>query len=106
MDQKLKKLWISALSSGKFEKGKGSLNRENKFCCLGVLCEILNLPKALENDDLQTRYIHEGFEFAGLLFLPLLRDIGMSEAIQTKLIRTNDATDNFKQVIAIIEEEL
>lgn len=33
--------WIKALRSGKYEQGKGRLkSRDNKFCCLGVLCDI------------------------------------------------------------------
>lgn len=34
------KLWIDALRSGDYEQGQGALNKDNKFCCLGVLCEV------------------------------------------------------------------
>ena len=43
--------WIKALESGKYKKGKGFLcsiegkNKTPKYCCLGVLCEILKVPK-------------------------------------------------------------
>ena len=41
--------WADALTSGKFKQGYGMLrgNRdgcETKHCCLGVLCEINNIP--------------------------------------------------------------
>ena len=34
--------WIPALRSGEFEQGIGYLNYDNKYCCLGVACEILS----------------------------------------------------------------
>lgn len=39
--------WVAALRSGKFEQGTGYLNAHNKFCCLGVLCEICQLEKEI-----------------------------------------------------------
>jgi len=30
--------WIKALRSGKYRQGKGRLDYEGKFCCLGVAC--------------------------------------------------------------------
>ena len=33
--------WVEALRSGKYKQGQGALNYNNeKFCCLGVACEI------------------------------------------------------------------
>lgn len=36
------KKWVAALRSGKYKQGKGALHRKNgdKFCCLGVLCNL------------------------------------------------------------------
>lgn len=35
------KTWIEALRSGKYKQTQGRLERDNKFCCLGVACEVL-----------------------------------------------------------------
>lgn len=35
-----KQRWLAALRSGKYEQTKGWLNKDNKFCCLGVACEV------------------------------------------------------------------
>lgn len=44
MNPEVKKLWLEALRSGKYEQGRGKLrSTDNKFCCLGVLCDISNL---------------------------------------------------------------
>ena len=41
MKQKVKDLWVAALRSGKYTKGKGALSYEGSYCCLGVLCEVM-----------------------------------------------------------------
>lgn len=39
LKKKVKKAWVEALRSGKYEQGKGMLNSAG-YCCLGVLCEV------------------------------------------------------------------
>jgi hypothetical protein len=57
--------WVAALRSGKYKQGKGLLrDRHNNYCCLGVLCEILDTPHSLGaysgyyyyQDETQTAY--------------------------------------------------
>jgi len=47
VDEKIKRKWLKALRSGEYEKGVGQLVIEgeeyDRFCCLGVLCDVLNL---------------------------------------------------------------
>lgn len=41
MNRKVKEMWLTALRSGEFEQGTGRLRSDDdKFCCLGVLCEL------------------------------------------------------------------
>lgn len=40
MNQDIKQRWVSALRSGEFEQGTDNLRKGDKFCCLGVLCEL------------------------------------------------------------------
>jgi len=40
MKREVANIWVTALRSGKYKQGMGYLNKNNKFCCLGVLCEI------------------------------------------------------------------
>lgn len=35
-------LWAKALRSGKYKQGKGCLEKDNKFCCLGVACKLFH----------------------------------------------------------------
>lgn len=47
----MQKQWIAALRSGKYEQGFRRLRtRDNKYCCLGVACEILGLEAKLDFD--------------------------------------------------------
>jgi len=38
--------WIKALESGRYKQGTGYLRKDDRYCCLGVACEVsgLNLP--------------------------------------------------------------
>jgi len=40
MNKQIKKKWIKALRSGKYEQGEERLKTGNSFCCLGVLCDL------------------------------------------------------------------
>lgn len=40
MKPEIRDEWVRRLRSGKYEQGKEWLNKDGKFCCLGVLCEM------------------------------------------------------------------
>jgi hypothetical protein len=40
MNKDIQDRWVLALRSGRYQQGAYSLNRENRFCCFGVLCEL------------------------------------------------------------------
>ena len=40
MNDEIKAKWVAALRSGEFKQGHGGLRDGDRFCCLGVLCEI------------------------------------------------------------------
>lgn len=40
MNPEIKAQWLTALRSGDYRQGQGSLKRDGKFCCLGVLCDL------------------------------------------------------------------
>jgi len=44
MDAELKAKWVKALRSGEYKQGFSSFEKEGRFCCLGVLCKIMNEP--------------------------------------------------------------
>jgi hypothetical protein len=53
MKPEIKKLWVEALRSGDYKQGHGRLARikdkQIEYCCLGVLCEVLEVPREKNN---------------------------------------------------------
>lgn len=41
MKEDIKRRWLKALRSGEYKQSRTYLKSENGFCCLGVLCDIL-----------------------------------------------------------------
>ena len=41
MNPEIKQKWVEALRSGKYEQGNECLRKGDKFCCLGVFCEVV-----------------------------------------------------------------
>lgn len=104
MNPEVKVKWIEALKSGIYPKGVGALNCGGKFCCLGVLCEVMEVPK--------TVYVESKMEYN---FGPLgnywhgmipgkFCDIGSKHT--EKLAEINDDTETFEEVINYIKENL
>ena len=42
MNQDVKKRWVEALRDGSYEQGHGALRKGDTYCCLGVLCDIMD----------------------------------------------------------------
>ncbi len=40
MKRTIAKQWVTALRSGQYRQGTGQLRQDDKFCCLGVLCNL------------------------------------------------------------------
>lgn len=42
MDKELKKRWVAALRSGEYNQGRYTLRSRDGFCCMGVLCDLID----------------------------------------------------------------
>lgn len=118
MDATIKAQWLEALRSGKYKQGKGALHNksDDSYCCLGVLCEVMGVPKyALEGDE-HSHFTHYGVEgdftscslpmsvshASGLTcYGQFLDENGEDES----LAHLNDKGATFDQIAAIIEEK-
>jgi hypothetical protein len=61
MDTEVKDRWIDALESGDYEQGRSVLatvadDGKRKYCCLGVLCEVLGIPGVKAGSHLSILY--------------------------------------------------
>lgn len=43
--------WVEALESGKYKQGRGQLNASEGFCCVGVLCDVVDPTKWVDSED-------------------------------------------------------
>jgi len=100
-----KEEWVAALRSGKYTQGKGYLNNQGLFCCLGVLCEISGVPK--KPSTISSRFSYntkeESFSTTGIndKMFPLIFE---GNLIKDLLIHMNDDLDkSFNEIADYIE---
>lgn len=114
MKPDIKKLWVDALRSGKYNKGRGylkypKLDGEIHYCCLGVLAELSPVKDTLVSDCYQfeaaVSYLGDDvMEWAGLDAknprVPWRGDVA-------SLADINDNTDaTFPEIADLIEAHL
>jgi hypothetical protein len=119
----IKTLWLEALRSGQYEQGVAALrSAENKFCCLGVLCDIAakhNMGEWVE--DTPWRFEISGTADTVLIPPPIVDwafevqphtrvdywDLGEGMVADGKsLANLNDHGTTFEEIANIIEKEL
>ena len=101
--QEVKEKWVNALESGTYEKGTGQLKISNKYCCIGVLVEIMDDIKINETGiefESTIGYNHtKGYQDGGL---------GLEYSLVESLINLNDSVyyldKTFKNMIPQIKE--
>ena len=105
MNKEVKQAWIKALRSGEYEQGTGYLRSEdNKFCCLGVLCDIMKDRLGLEWNLVGHRYEMYGAacNLPGIVYA----EARISGPV-SRLIDMNDFYRNtFAEIAAYIKENL
>lgn len=71
MKPEIKSLWVAALRSGKYEQGKGMLAAQDspaepvQYCCLGVLCDVMEMNYRLVESTFKRGRMVRVYEFAG-----------------------------------------
>jgi hypothetical protein len=91
---------LEALRSGRYKQGKLKLRFEDNFCCLGVLCDVLQPDKwSLDNGC----YVHPDRHPAPSSEI-LRSDLLDSENVQMELSRMNDEGATFAEIADRIEE--
>lgn len=106
MDENIKKDWVAALRSGRYEQGYGRLCDDHRFCCLGVLYEVLNKEGhlSIERSHIGTKVLYDGN-----MSYPynLINYNIIKESDVDKLVTMNDSrVCSFKEIADWIEEKL
>jgi hypothetical protein len=111
LPKKEKAAWLKALRSGKYEKGTGHLQKDNKFCCLGILCDIQKLPSRKVYEFIYYDEQKDLLPTSSPLYSILGQDgdlSGFSVKINNtrvnSLAQINDLTTTFDEVIEVIKK--
>jgi hypothetical protein len=101
MDAKIKAAWITALRSGKFQQARGALRTPtNKFCCLGVLCELVH-PDRWDNSGREWRHC----DFGSMPSWEVLAAAGLDDDDSPEtLANMNDEGRSFAEIADYIEK--
>ncbi len=106
MNQQVKQKWVDALKSGDYQQTRATLKDQSGFCCLGVLCDLYS--KETGED-----WVQDGrdyypptavCEWAGFVntYNPKV-EYGEE---RLSLADLNDNGKSFKEIAAIIQEQL
>lgn len=113
MNKEIADKWVEALRSGKYKQGTGSLceitHSGEHYCCLGVLCDIANIPYTIGSAPFKT---YDGDKIG--LSLGIMKKVGMESSlgrfrtinngIQFDLSKLNDGGRSFKEIADVIEQ--
>lgn len=107
MQPEIKAKWLEALRSGRYAQTTGELFDGEKFCCLGVLCDVIS-PNWGQTDDEGETYIAHEFGDSNEILDPTFREeIGIPSDVQDKLTQMNDDEKaSFAQIADWIEKNL
>lgn len=105
LEPDFKAYWVEALRSGEYKQGKYLLKKGDKFCCLGVACDLL-APDAWVLSPLSTHsYSFDGSNAA--MPLDVCIKIGLSERSACALATANDTGEwKFERIADYIEANL
>jgi len=110
MNKLIKNRWIEALRSGQFPQGYEALQANGKFCCLGVVCELVKGEIALivHPDLLADGVVQYGnFYETGMLPFEVEDYVNLGKTRQEQLINMNDEERiGFDEIADWIEKNL
>lgn len=108
--------WVASLRSGKYKQGRMALRKNDKFCCLGVACDLY----ASDHPDFEDVHSYDGVHFYGennehyILPMEVKEWLGLydsggqfknSDGTTTTLADLNDWDSSFDEIANIIESE-
>ena len=102
MKEDIKNLWVAALRSEDYKQGKGRLRNGDEYCCLGVLCELLNISKQNLGNNYSYDYQHVFLPIRAMRMAGMKSDDGNYRKVMS-LANQNDQGRSFKEIADIIE---
>lgn len=100
-----KALWLAALRSGDYVQGKYKLNRDGKFCCLGVLWDVVSGEWA-EREGVEVREHGLSPKVPSRHICDALAPYGLTPPIIGDLASMNDSGMTFGAIADYIEAKV
>lgn len=118
MKKEIADLWVKELRSGKWEQGTRYLCKDQKYCCLGVLCEIalregVDILKKAKNVDDELYYVYGKDRAISILpgevmnWAEIATFVGNytgSYTDELSLTEQNDSGKTFEEIAEVIEK--
>lgn len=103
MDKEIQDKWVKALRSGKYQQGRRALRTtDNKYCCLGVLCDLVASDEWSKSEDPDDPFYYHG-PTSVMPDVRLCDDVGLDEDFSFDLAHANDAGSTFHEIADMIE---
>lgn len=99
----LQKKWVEALKSGDFKQGKAVLLRDDRYCCLGVACEVVG-EKNIVNKTLLPLTVEEKFRFRNEMGVLKHSKESRKGFAYFNLAIANDAGETFQAIAEFVEK--
>jgi hypothetical protein len=109
MKKDIKEKWIKALRSGKYSQATNRLRCGNSFCCLGVLCDVVDPSLWTDYRDDPLYYSFKYKDDLSTLGVPgtLKEDIGLKPTDALTLANLNDIKGfSFLEIADYIEKNI
>lgn len=96
MKKKIMQEWVALLRSGEFEQCQMKLEKDGKYCCLGVLCQLAIVEGICEVDNTDGKVVYYGEDMSyGCLPSSVMKWAGMKSVLgelegKDALYRLND----------------
>lgn len=105
MNQEIKAKWVAALRSGNYEQGHYRLRSNDRYCCLGVLCDIVGGGEWIESDA-GYKWFDKSILTSYILPLSVQKLANLSSQKADALMRLNDQFIPFNGIADYIEINL
>ena len=103
MNPKIKEKWVEALKSNKYCQGKNYLRQKDRYCCLGVLCDLMDSSKWEMVSKMNHRYSYGNY--TDVLDYRMRKQAGISFLQMLLLMRMNDSGKTFEEIAKVIDTQ-
>lgn len=105
MDPEIKEQWLVALRSGRYQQTKSRLRDETGFCCLGVLCDVIE-PDGWRDDVDYAFYGCSDGDLVKSMPPPRITEKAKIYNVDGQLSEFNDVGHSFAEIADWIERWL